>query len=141
MWPNHSFEGTAEAARASYRLRDEAHAKGCADTADGIETRFTAWPKGFLQGFPCDTRILRNLRHTPRAGNIAKRRHNRYRGSLDLSGSVAHELSAFPVEGRKRRGRSDSPWYPDVMRLPGGFSRCSMSFSVMCSMTRSSRRR
>jgi hypothetical protein len=30
------------------RLRDEAHAKGCADTADCIETRFTAWPEGLV---------------------------------------------------------------------------------------------
>ena len=52
--------------------RDQTHAKGCANTADCIETRFTAWPKGFAQGFACDARILRKLRHAPRSGNVAE---------------------------------------------------------------------
>jgi hypothetical protein len=56
-----------------HRLRDQAHTNGGAHTADGIETRFTTGPKGFVQSFPRNTGILRNLRHAPRAGNIAER--------------------------------------------------------------------
>ena len=32
------------------RLRDQTHAKGCANTADCIETRFAAGPKSLVQG-------------------------------------------------------------------------------------------
>ena len=47
------------------RLRDQTHAKGCANTADCIETRFAAGPKSLVQSFSSGTGILRNLRHAP----------------------------------------------------------------------------
>ena len=47
------------------RLRDQTHSKGCANTADCIETRFAAGPKSLVQSFSSDTGILRDLRHAP----------------------------------------------------------------------------
>jgi hypothetical protein len=52
------------------RLRDQTHAKGCANPTDCIETRFAAGPKSLVQSFSGDTGILRNLRHAPRSGNF-----------------------------------------------------------------------
>ena len=79
-------------------LRDQTHAKGCANTADCIETRFAAWPKSLVQSFSGDTGILRNLSHAPRAGNIAERSRQQCRVILFKNGGEVGRYVFFATE-------------------------------------------
>jgi len=64
---------------------------------DGIE-RGSLPAECFVQGISRDTGILRNLRHAPRASNIAERRRQRCRVVLLKNGSEVRRHVFFAVE-------------------------------------------
>ena len=93
--------------RRVHRLHDQTHAQGCANAADRLEARLTAGPKGFVQGFACNAGILRNLRHTACAGNVAKGRGQQRGVILFKNGRqvCGHILVAVQVLRRIKLGK------------------------------------